>query len=278
MKLKIPTFAGKATGALLGFFWGGWVGMALGIMLGHSFDYHRSSLFVLLARLPKGRLPKPSERIFRQALFICLGHLAKQDGRVSPQEIAAAEKLFKRMKLKQKERQEAIHWFNQGKLATANIDQQLEQVGKRYATRKARRLDFLDQLLQMAYADGGPRDSQLRRLEEFLPLLHISQSEFDRLHRRLREARGFASQGERQQGYTRSSAQEVNLVSAYRTLGLNSSASNHEIKLTYRRLMSQNHPDKLMAQGLTERALEKAKFRAQEIQQAYALLKKVRDI
>jgi len=278
MKLKLPVFAGKALGAVFGFFLGGWVGMALGIMLGHSFDYHRRSLFVLIRRLPRARLPKPSERIYREALFICLGHLAKQDGRVSPQEIAAAEALFKRLKLKQKERQEAIHLFNQGKLSAANIEEQLEQVRRRYATRKARRLDFLNQLLQMAYADGGPRDSQLQRLQEFLPKLSISPVEFNRLHRRLREDRGFASQRERHQGYTQKSAQELNLVSAYRTLGLNSSASNQEIKLTYRRLMSQNHPDKLMAQGLTERALEKAKFRAQEIQQAYALLKKARNI
>lgn len=278
MKLKIPTFAGKAFGALLGFLLGGWVGLALGIILGHSFDYHRRSLFVLLSKLPRGRLPKPGERIYREALFLCLGHLAKQDGRVSPQEIAAAEALFKRMKLKQKERQEAIELFNQGKLAATEIEGQLGQLRKRYATRKARRLDFLDQLLQMAYADGGPRDSQLKRLQAFLPLLDISQLEFDRLHRRLRESKGYSSQNERQEGYTRKSAQEINLVNAYRTLGLNSSATNQEIKLTYRRLMSQNHPDKLMAQGLTDRALEKGKFRAQEIQQAYALLKKVRKI
>lgn len=279
MKLRLPTFAGKATGALLGFLLGGWVGLALGIILGHSFDYHRQSLFVLLGKLPRGRLPKPGERIYRETLFTCLGYLAKQDGRVSPQEIAAAEALFKRMKLKQKERQEAIERFNQGKLASpASIENALEQVRKRYATRRARRLDFLEHLIEMAYADGGPRESQLKILQDFLALLDVSQLEMDRLHRRVRESKGFTSERQRDQGYTRKPAQELSLVSAYRTLGLNSSASNQEIKLTYRRLMSQNHPDKLMAQGLTDRALEKAKSRAQEIQQAYALIKKAREL
>ncbi len=279
MKLNFPTFAGKALGALIGFFLAGWVGFALGVILGHSFDYHRRSLFTLLARLPKGRLPKPSERIYREALFICLGHLAKQDGRVSPQEIAAAEKLFKRMKLKPKDRQEAIALFNQGKLSSTRIEPHLEQFQKRYATRKERRLDFLEQLLQMAYADGGPKEAQLTRLQSFLTTLKISPVEFDRLHRRLRQAKGFESRQEQQSHqYTRKPSPQVTLVSAYRTLGLNSSASNREIKLAYRRLMSQNHPDKLMAQGLTDRALEKAKWRAQEIQQAYALIKKAREI
>ncbi|SFC14880.1 DnaJ like chaperone protein [Marinospirillum celere] len=279
MKLRLPPFAGKAAGALIGFLLGGWVGLALGIILGHSFDYHRQSLFVLLGKLPRGRLPKPSERIYRETLFTCLGYLAKQDGRVSPQEIAAAEALFKRMKLKRKERQEAIERFNQGKLASQTTAQNaLEQLRKRYATRKARRLDFMEQLLEMAYADGGPREAQLKIIQSFLPFLDIGQVDLDRLHRRIREAKGYGTSQERQQGYTRKPTQELSLVSAYRTLGLNSSASNKEIKLTYRRLMSQNHPDKLMAQGLTDRALAKAKERAQEIQQAYALLKKARGL
>lgn len=292
MKLGLPTFAGKAGGALLGFLLGGWVGMALGIILGHSFDYHRRSVFSLLARLPSGRLPKPGEHIYREALFVCLGHLAKQDGRVSPQEIAAAEKLFKRMKLKPKERQQAIELFNLGKLADTEIESRLEQVRKRYATRKARRLDFIDHLLHMSYADGGARSGQLKRLEEFLPLLDISRSEFDRLHRRLLESReppqssnqrgqqdhNQQSSQKQQQGSFKDAYRDITLVTAYRTLGINSSASDKEVKLTYRRLMSQNHPDKLMAQGLTERALEKAKLRAQEIQQAYALIKKARSL
>ncbi|WP_114418110.1 co-chaperone DjlA [Marinospirillum perlucidum] len=279
MKLRFPTFAGKALGALLGYVIGNWVGMALGIILGHSFDYHRTSLISQLKRLPRGRLPRPNERFYRDTLFVSLGHLAKQDGRVSPQEIAAAEALFKRLKLKQKERQEAIDLFNQGKLtASEEVDQKLYEVGKCYASRKAKRLEFIDQLLIMAYAEGGPREAQLQRLQGLLQPLDISPTDFNRLHRRLRQNKGYQQEQQQKKQQRDKNEEQGKLVSAYRTLGLNSSASNEEIKLTYRRLMSQNHPDKLMAQGLTERALGQAKYRAQEIQQAYALLKKARGI
>lgn len=280
MKLKLPVFAGKAIGALLGFMLGGWVGLALGIMLGHSFDYHRNSAFALLSRVHRPALPTRSEKIYRETLFICLGYLAKQDGRVSPQEIAAAEALFKRMKLKTAEREEAIARFNEGKLASTDVTPRLEELRRRYARKKVRRLDFLDQLLHMAYADGGPRASQLDCLQSFLPLLDISPVDFDRLHRRIREQKGFKTDEKRHHTYQQQKKQpaEPPLLSAYRTLGINSDASAEQIKKSYRKLMSQNHPDKLMAQGLTERALEKAKERAQEIQQAYALLKKARGL
>lgn len=52
--------------------------------------------------------------------------------------------------------------------------------------------------------------------------------------------------------------------------------SDAEIKKAYRRLMSQNHPDKLSSQGLPDEMIELAKERTQEIQSAYELIKKSR--
>lgn len=276
-KLKLPHFAGKALGLLLGYLLGGWPGAGLGIILGHSFDFHRHSIFTILvrffARLPSIALPKSSEQIYRETLFISLGYLAKQNGRISPQEIAAAEALFKRMKLSKQQRDAAIKLFNQGKLASTQIHEKIEGLRKRYASRKVRRLDFIDQLLKMAYAGGPASESQLNLLLTFLPLLNVSPVDFERLHQRVRQQKGYKTQQTYQQN---KSPSEPTLLTAYRTLGVNSDASPEEIKLGYRKLMSLHHPDKLMSQGLTDRALEKGKERAQEIQHAYSLLKKAR--
>ncbi len=46
-------------------------------------------------------------------------------------------------------------------------------------------------------------------------------------------------------------------------------ATDAEVKRSYRRLMSQNHPDKLVARGLPESMLEVAKQKTQAIQAAY---------
>lgn len=59
-------------------------------------------------------------------------------------------------------------------------------------------------------------------------------------------------------------------------LGVEESASDAELKKAYRRLMSQHHPDKLVAKGLPEEMMRIAKEKTQEIQAAYDLIKQQR--
>lgn len=63
-------------------------------------------------------------------------------------------------------------------------------------------------------------------------------------------------------------------VQALRLLGAKSDASPSEIKTAYRRAMSANHPDKLIARKASAAAIDRAKQKTQAIQEAYALLKK----
>ncbi|MFZ2507966.1 MAG: DnaJ domain-containing protein, partial [Steroidobacteraceae bacterium] len=53
-------------------------------------------------------------------------------------------------------------------------------------------------------------------------------------------------------------------------------ATNAEVKRSYRRLMSQNHPDKLVARGLPESMLEVAKQKTQAIQAAFERIRESR--
>jgi DnaJ like chaperone protein len=50
-----------------------------------------------------------------------------------------------------------------------------------------------------------------------------------------------------------------------------------DIKRAYRKLMGENHPDKLAAKGLPESMRKIAEERAREINSAYDLIKKARD-
>ena len=74
-----------------------------------------------------------------------------------------------------------------------------------------------------------------------------------------------------QQGSQRASIDE--LGNAYQALGVTSSESDREIKKAYRKLMSQHHPDKLIAQGVPEDMIKVGTEKAQEIQAAYDLIK-----
>jgi DnaJ like chaperone protein len=66
---------------------------------------------------------------------------------------------------------------------------------------------------------------------------------------------------------------QVGLEDAFRVLGLDSSATNQEVKRAYRRLMNQHHPDKLVARGLPQSMKRVAEEKTQEIRAAYERVK-----
>ncbi|MFP1496660.1 co-chaperone DjlA [Escherichia coli] len=63
------------------------------------------------------------------------------------------------------------------------------------------------------------------------------------------------------------------LEDACNVLGVKPTDDATTIKRAYRKLMSEHHPDKLVAKGLPPEMMEMAKQKAQEIQQAYELIK-----
>jgi DnaJ like chaperone protein len=63
---------------------------------------------------------------------------------------------------------------------------------------------------------------------------------------------------------------------AYEVLGVTRSASDGEVTKAYRRLMNQNHPDKLVAKGLPESMMKVAEEKTRQIRAAYELLRDAR--
>ncbi|MEQ9210373.1 MAG: DnaJ domain-containing protein, partial [Pseudomonadales bacterium] len=63
---------------------------------------------------------------------------------------------------------------------------------------------------------------------------------------------------------------------AYKALGVSSDCSDAELKKAYRKLMSENHPDKLMGQGVPEDMVKMANERSSEISKAYDLIREHR--
>lgn len=59
---------------------------------------------------------------------------------------------------------------------------------------------------------------------------------------------------------------------------MEASASDREVKHAYRKLMSQFHPDKLIAEGMPEDMVRIATERTQEIQGAWEVVRKSRGL
>lgn len=57
---------------------------------------------------------------------------------------------------------------------------------------------------------------------------------------------------------------------------MTAAASDSEVKRAYRRLISQHHPDKLVAKGLPEEMMTMAKEKTQKIRKAYEIISAAR--
>jgi DnaJ like chaperone protein len=98
--------------------------------------------------------------------------------------------------------------------------------------------------------------------------LGLADTEVARLEALLRAATGTAGPAE---------ASGTRLADAYAALGVEPSASDAQLKRAYRRLMSENHPDKLAGRGLPESMREIAEQRTQEITAAYRVITEARE-
>lgn len=255
---------GKALGGAFGFMIGGPLGALMGIAFGHSFDRGLKSL-------GSGDWQAEQERIqaaFFTATFSVMGYIAKADGRVTPDEIRLAEAVMDRLGLNAEMRASAKKLFGEGKSPDFPIGEIMDQFRRETHRRTTLMQMFLEIQLQAAYADGVMHPAERAALVDICAHLGIPVAQLDRLEEMLRAGFGRA-------GYEPADAENA-LEDAYRLLGVDESIDDAELKKTYRRLMSQHHPDKLVAKGLPEQMIVDATEKTRQIKAAYELIRKSR--
>lgn len=264
---------GKVVGASLGFFMGGTLGAFFGVIIGGLFDK-------ALAQ----HLNQPYQQYFQekrpniQSAFVktvsCfMGILAKADGRVSELELEHAYQVFKDLKLNDDELKNAKTWFTTSK----NGQVQFVDIARMLEYLKEKNLFLcklcLDIAYQMAKLDGlnvekiklmnsmlssigfAPLES-IFKPDEFWQYVHAEQ-----MHRQRNTGQ--------QHSYSRAPRTEYAPFQAFEILNLKSTASQAEVKKAYRKLMSQYHPDKMMARGASQREIKEATAKTQQISKAY---------
>lgn len=265
---------GKLLGGLFGFAWFGLPGAAIGLFIGHQFD---KALTRNMSGAAAGNQAQIQQAFFRMT-FLTMGKMAKADGQVSKNEIEWAEFVMGRMNLTAEMRRQAMELFSEGKSDGFDLDSELvafRQIVGRHATVVQM---FLEIQIQAAYADGSLSQPEHALLRHVCALLGISDMRFEMIHQRIKAERAFAGRG----GYQQQGAGQPQyapadkLKEAYLVVGVESGASDAVLKKAYRRLMSQHHPDKLVAKGLPEEMMRIAKEKTQEIHAAYDLIKQHR--
>lgn len=249
------SITGKLIGAIIGLvlFRDGF-GLVLGLVLGHLYDSARTRL-----------KPPALGRGFIEPLFAFAGALAKSDGRVSAPEIAATEALMARLGLDTGQRRSAIERFNAGKQPGFDANSAIADLKAWCRGRGDLAIVVLDPLLDLIYAEGPLADAKLALVRTLCGALGVSERTFAWLA----AIKGYApmSPGSRGHGPRPPPSARPSEVDPYAVLGIERGASAHDIKQAYRKLISQNHPDKLG--DVPEELKRRAEQRASEINAAY---------
>ncbi len=261
-------WTGKVIGGLIGLLALGPFGAALGALLGHQFDTQSGG-----PAEPQESPHAVGEQFFR-AVFRVMGHLAKADGRVSEQEIAAARAVMSDLRLSPTQIQTAIECFTAGKQPGFDLDAELAALRRACAGRPDLLRIFLELQVRAALAGNnleGPVRALLHRVASRLGVSFLELAHMEVVLR----IRGGAFRREPGPEPSRSTREEQ-LRQAYSVLGVDAQASDAEVARAYRRQLSRHHPDKLKANGLPDSMIEHAKQRTQQIIEAYELIRRCR--
>jgi DnaJ like chaperone protein len=260
-------FYGKLVAGSLGFLLGGIFGLVLGLFIGHVFDRG-------LQRTLQFASPENIARIknsFFETTFLLLGHMAKADGHVSREEIDHTEQIFIQMQLNAGQKMRAKDAFRRGTEADFNVEQTVHSFLEVCGSQRQLLQTMLLFLISLALVDQEIENQERVALHRIAGLFGYSAPQLEQLLK-MAQAQGHFHGG------TGGGSSQTSLQDAYAALGVNESIGDKELKRAYRKLMSEHHPDKLIAKGVPEDMVRIATEKAQDIQVAYDMVKKSRGL
>ena len=261
---------GKILGVVFGFAFLNLPGAILGLWLGHRFDKG-----VQYKNFGYARDPQQVQLTFFSTVFQVMGHIAKADGRVSENEIQMAKAVMSHMGLSQDRRQSAIDNFTIGKQPEFDLSACLQRFTEDCGRAPNLMQMFIEIQISAAFADGLIGKDERGVLEQVAQQIGISTLRLNLLINSVAAQQHYHQS--QQQGQSQQ-ARGMQLTDAYQLLCVDANASDKDVKRAYRKMMSQHHPDKLAAKGMPDDMLEVAKEKTQEIQAAWEMIRKQRNI
>jgi DnaJ like chaperone protein len=255
----------KLIGVVAGYYFMGFWGVLLGLFVGSVIDRVRA--------YGTGGM-NPMQNVLRQAvfletIFIAMGKLAKVDGHVSQDEIEHVEQFMQKLGMTPEHRTQAIALFKKGADPAFDFAPTLARFMAVCGHTKNLKEMLLVYLIVMALADGHFHPAEQELLSDIAGRLGYGREAFKHLLDMVLNQSHFGA------GQVATGAA---LDDAYKALGVNKDCTDAEVKRAYRKLMSQYHPDKLMGQGMPADMIAMATEQAKEIQVAYDMIKKNRNL
>lgn len=131
----------------------------------------------------------------------------------------------------------------------------------------AKRMKIMEYLLNLAFIDKEFSKTEFMITEDIANFLEIKRADFETL---INKFENFYREQKQNQA--------LSLEKAYEVLESNSEDDNNTLKKNYRKLVKQHHPDIIAGRGESQDIIDEATKKLQEINEAYEIIKKERNI
>jgi DnaJ like chaperone protein len=197
---------------------------------------------------PAGGAPRVLRGQIAAALIALSAKMAKADGVVTPEEVVAFREVFRGPS---RAARHAGRLFDLARGTTRGFEAYARRVARRWRANPALLEDVLDGLFHIAKADGAITADEAVYLERVAEIFGFSEREF----RRIRASHG-----------------ALEAADPYLILGVDPDISDADLRVAWRRMAAQNHPDALVARGAPPELRRLAEEKMAAINAAYQVI------
>ena len=253
----------------LGWAIGGPIGALLGYWIGKAFssDSERIGSGAGSQSFHRGPYRNTgTQQDINVALMVLIAAVMKVDGQVKKSELDYVKR-FLLANYGEERGKSMLKVLQQMVQKDIPIDQVCAQI--KVNTDYSTRYHMVDFLFGIGGADGEFHQTELNMLRLIAQYLGISQGDYTSIYER---HVGYGDSGySGGSGGSRSSNSSSYNKDPYRVLGIDSSATDEEVKKAYRRMAMKYHPDRVA--GMSEELQRNAAEQMKEINQAYEVIK-----
>jgi DnaJ like chaperone protein len=240
---------GKILVGAAGLALGGPIGALIGAAAGHAIDKIADNS----ARVPIDEEQSKRKIAFTIGVIVLSAKMAKADGVVTRNEIAAFRSMFH---VPSHEVKNVAKVWDLARKDSSGFEVYARQIVKLFNPKSLVLEEILGNLINIAKADGKINADEISYLEQVGIIFGFDQI---KLHQLL------AIYG------------ASNDDDPFTILGIEFNATDTEIKKAYRQLTLKNHPDKLIAEGMPEEFIRQATDKMASINDAYSRLMQKRN-